>query len=229
MEAFTRYAIYYAPEPEPLASFGAQWLGWDAETGTPTAPLQLPGLPAPVEQITATPRKYGFHGTIKPPFRLAQGTTVDALHDATQALARLLPPARMSGLALSQLGHFLALTPVGPTTELAALASLIVRELDHFRDPPTDTELARRRPEALSPAQRALLTQWGYPYVMEEFRPHLTLTGRLSAPDLAQTHAALAPVLTPILPAPFEVRSLCLFGEDAEGRFRNLHRYTLSG
>lgn len=229
MENFRRYAIYYAPEPGRLATFGAEWLGWDAAAGVETAQLQPVGLPCPAEEITGTPRKYGFHGTVKPPFFLAGGKSVHALHNAMLALADQLAPVRLNGLQISRLGHFLALTPKGPTTELALLASHIVRELDTFRAPPSAEEVARRRPASLSETQRALLSRWGYPYVLEEFRFHLTLSGRLSPEDLAQTEAALRPGLEPLLPEPFDVTSLCLFGEGDDGRFHNLHRYTLSG
>ncbi|KAJ55675.1 phosphonate metabolism protein [Actibacterium mucosum KCTC 23349] len=229
MENYRRYAIYYAPEPGPLATFGAEWLGWDAVAGVETAQLQPAGLPAPAEEITATPRKYGFHGTIKPPFFLAEGKTIDGLHTEMQNLARALAPVTLDGLVLSRLGHFLALTPKGSVTELALLASHIVRELDEFRSPPSPDEVARRRPASLSDTQRALLARWGYPYVMEEFRFHLTLSGRLEADDVEPVEAALRPVVEPILPEPFVVRDLCLFGEADDGRFHQLHRYVLSG
>ncbi|MHC0052608.1 DUF1045 domain-containing protein [Actibacterium sp. D379-3] len=230
MNEYKRYAIYFAPEPGPLADFGARWLGWDAAIGAvPDAPA-LPDLPRPLPEITETPRKYGFHGTIKPPFHLADGKSEPALHRAAATLARHLAPVTLDGLELSRLGHFLALTPTGRTTALASLAAHVVMELDSFRAPPGPAELARRRPGALTETQRALLSRWGYPYVMEEFRFHLTLTGRLSDEYATATEAALAPLIAPLLPRPFEVNSLCLFGESAaDGRFRLLHRYTLSG
>ncbi|TKA95193.1 DUF1045 domain-containing protein, partial [Cereibacter changlensis] len=90
-------------------------------------------------------------------------------------------------------------------------------------------EIARRRPERLSPRQRGYLADWGYPYVMEEFRFHLTLTGDLPEAEAAQVEAVLAPVLAPLLPRPFRIGSLCLFGEAADGRFRLLERVALTG
>ncbi|SMX34337.1 DUF1045 domain-containing protein [Actibacterium lipolyticum] len=229
MNGYKRYAIYYAPEPGPLAEFGAEWLGWDPVVGESEAPKEFPGLPCPAVEITGTPSKYGFHGTIKPPFRLADGKTAEGLHNAATSLAKWLQSVTLDGLELSRLGNFLALTPVGKATALASLASHVVMELDEFRAPPSDAEIQRRTRSALSPVQLALLNRWGYPYVMEEFRFHLTLSGRLKPDDLEATHAVLAPVLDPLLPQPFIIDSLCLFGEDEDGRFHNLHRYTLSG
>ena len=81
----------------------------------------------------------------------------------------------------------------------------------------------------LTERQSAYLDQWGYPYVMEEFKFHLTLSGQLSEDEAEATQAALAPILTPLLPSPFVISDLCLFGEAQNGRFHLIHRYTLSG
>jgi len=90
-------------------------------------------------------------------------------------------------------------------------------------------ELARRRAAGLTQRQDTLLLRWGYPYVMEEFRFHLTLTGKLDA-DLAETvQRYLVRTLAPVLPAPFRVEDLCLFGEDDQGRFHLIDRFALSG
>lgn len=229
MEEFQRYAVYYAPERGPFARFAAEWLGWCPLSGTPKPHPEVPGLPRPVEEITQTPRKYGFHGTIKPPFRLASGTTPAALEDDVAALATRLAPVSLDGLALAQLGGFVALVPEGDTSALAGLAGEVVEALDPHRAPAPAQETERRRAAGLSPRQEELLARWGYPYVMDEFRFHLTLTGNLPPEDAARTMAALDPLITPLLPRPFEVRDLCLFGEDASGMFQLVQRYALTG
>lgn len=227
MSDYKRFAVYYAPEPGALADFAAAWLGWDPVAAVPVAHPDLPGMPLPVAEITATPRKYGFHGTLKPPFRLT-GTREDLEADLA-ALAARLAPAEMPGLELSRLGAFLALTPRGDTAPLAVLAAACVRELDSHRAPPGEAELERRRKARLSPRQEDYLAQWGYPYVLDEFRFHLTLTGRL-APDAGEAVAtALRPTVAPLLPEPFRVSHLCLFGEAEDGYFHLLHRYALTG
>ncbi|RAK22846.1 putative phosphonate metabolism protein [Salipiger aestuarii] len=226
MPEYTRFAVYYAPAPGPFADFCASWLGWDAALGRPSPHPDIPGLPRPLTEITQTPRKYGFHATLKPPFRLT-GTRA-ALERDLAALAARLAPAQMPGLALTRLGAFLALTPTGDTERLSELAAETVRALDRHRAPPTAAELARRRNARLSPSQEVNLDRWGYPYVMQDFRFHLTLTGRLSPEQAEQTRAALAPVLAPLLPAPFRVDALSLFGEASDGWFHLLHRYALT-
>lgn len=227
MPEFTRYAVYYAPEPGPLADFAASWLGWDPVAGAERARPAVPGLQADIPALTAEAHKYGFHGTLKPPFRLAEGCDEAALIAAVDALGGTLAPIEMPALALRRIGRFLALTPEGDTAPLMALAARVVEALDPFRAPMTAADRARRHPEKLSPAQVALLDRWGYPYVMDEFRFHLTLTGKLTEAEAEAVRAALAPVLAPLLPVPFRIASLCVFGEAADGRFHLVHRSPL--
>lgn len=226
MDQIKRFAVYYAPPPGDFADRASAWLGRDAVSGAPCAQPDL-GLPA--SAITTEPRRYGFHGTLKPPFRLAPGRTPQALGQALADLAGDLAPVSLPGLRLARIGGFLALVPEGDAAPLAALAARVVAELDPFRAPLTGSEIARRRPERLSPRQRELLDLWGYPFVMEEFRFHLTLTDRLEPACADRTETALDAFFAPVLPRPFQLRDLCLFGEGQDGLFRLLHRYTLSG
>ncbi|MGR3760361.1 DUF1045 domain-containing protein [Roseobacteraceae bacterium NS-SX3] len=225
---FRRYAIYYVPPAEEAwADFGTRWLGWDAERGAPAQHPSVPGLD--VAALTRTPRKYGLHATLKPPMRLAPGQTEDALHEACAALAARQPPLALDGLQLARLGRFLALRPAGDETALNALAAACVTELDAFRAPASAAELERRRAAGLSPVHEANLLAWGYPYVLDAFRFHITLTGKLSKAELLAVEAALAEHLLPLLPGPLVIRDLALAGEDADGMFHLIHRYALSG
>jgi putative phosphonate metabolism protein len=224
-----RYALYAAPRPGPLASFAAAWLGRDAETGEDVAHPAVTGLPRPLDAITAAPRRYGFHGTIKPPFPLAEGRTEHDLRRACAALARRLNPISVGQMSVGQVGGFLALVPKGDQTALQAWAADVVRSLDPFRASLTDADRQRRDPARLSPRQRALLERWGYPHVMDEFRFHMTLTGDLPDDDAVAVHQVLVPMIAPHLANPFVIDDLCLFGEGPDGRFRILHRYALTG
>ena len=105
----------------------------------------------------------------------------------------------------------------------------MVRDLDPFRAAATPAELNKRRQARLSPRQDANLLTWGYPYVMEDFRFHITLTGRLDKAAREATQTALSHLLDPLLPRPFAITSLCHFGEDAQGRFHLIRRYPLTG
>ncbi|MDJ0821980.1 MAG: DUF1045 domain-containing protein [Paracoccaceae bacterium] len=222
--SYTRFAIFYLPPDGPLAEFGARWLGWDVIHGRPADPFDLPGL----QDITMTPRKYGFHGTLKPPFRLAEGVGIYGLQAAVAPVAETCAPAQCDSLQIARLGRFLALTPKGDTSGIARIAATCVRDLDDFRAPLAEADLARRRKAGLSARQEALLQRWGYPYVMEEFRFHLTLTGRLPRKDIPQWQETIADHL-PDLPAPFVVDQIALVGERVDGCFELIQRYTLTG
>jgi hypothetical protein len=79
-----RYAIYFVPPPgSPLACFGAVWLGYDVANGAEPPQPRLPEIaPERLRNITAEPRRYGFHATLKPPFSLAAGATAEELGEA---------------------------------------------------------------------------------------------------------------------------------------------------
>lgn len=225
---FTRYAIYYAPPAQAEWSrFGASWLGWDMAAGRSLPQPEGTGLE--LSAITEVPRKYGLHATLKPPMRLAEGQTQSGLEAACAELAATQTPVSLVGLHLARLGRFLALRPTGDEAALNSLAAACVTELDRFRAPPSQAELDRRRGAGLSPEQDENLTLWGYPFVLEQFRFHITLTGKLPKPDLPAVEAALEERLIPLLPAPLIIRDIVLAGEGPDGRFHLIHRYALSG
>lgn len=179
-------------------------------------------------EATTAPHKYGFHGTLKPPFKLADGMTPEALAQAVADVAQQTPTFELERLQLARIGNFLALVPVGDTSRLERLALSCVTKLDQFRRPSDQAELRRRRAAGLTPRQEALLTQWGYPYVAEEFRFHLTLTGKLEETAQNRFQKELEARLPP-LPAPFPITSIALAGEQDDGRFKLIQRMTLSG
>lgn len=221
-----RYALYFAPAPGRLMQAAAEWLGWDVEAGRAVAQPAIAGI----EAATAAPRKYGFHATLKAPFRLATGATPDDLAEALGAAAHHIAPVALPGLGVASLGErFLALRPDGGEADLGALCAEVVTEFEPFRAPLTNEEAARRNPASLSPRQRELMEAFGYPYVFEEFRFHMTLTGDLPAPELARFQAEAEAWFGPHLPRPFLVDQLCLYGEDEAGRFHLLSRHRLMG
>lgn len=191
-----RYAIYYAPAPEsPLWTFGCAVLGYDAATGEPRAPLAPDGV-SPVDwaRITEQPRRYGFHATLKAPFRLAEGATEDDLIEAGHAFGRKRRGFELPALSVGEIESFVALQPDEPSEPLDALAAACVEAFEPFRAAPPPEELARRLEAPLTERQRAALGRWGYPYVFEDFHFHMTLTGSLApglAPPIVQGLSAL--------------------------------------
>lgn len=226
MEQMQRYAVYYAPREGAFAFRANDWLGREPGKGRDLPQPVLPGVGDP-RAITVEPRRYGFHGTIRAPFRPAEGVDEARIRDTVEGLAARQAPVTCEGLRIEVLHGFVALTPVGCEAALLDLGAAVVEGTDRLRAPLTESEIARRRPERLTPRQRQLLDRWGYPHVMEEFRFHLTLTDRLDQPEPVRT--ALEKHFLPVLPRPFVIEDLCLFGEDASGRFQLLHRHALTG
>jgi putative phosphonate metabolism protein len=230
--AHPRYAIYYAPGPdEPLAAFGRTWLGYDAESGQPMAQPAIDGrVPEWLAEITAEPRRYGFHGTLKPPFALASDASESDLLAAVAAFAAATPPVDIGLVRLAAIAEFLALVPIDPPAALADLAASCVREFDRFRATPSAAELAKRRRASLTPRQDALLREWGYPYVIEEFRFHLTLTRRLDPSDLEVVRPVIEAMTADICATPLRIRALAVFRQPSpEAPFTVLGRVPLAG
>lgn len=225
-----RYALYAIPRQETvLAQFGASWLGWDVETARAVQSARAMGLPPSLHAaVTAEPRRYGFHGTLKAPFALLDGVDEDELVEAAARFAserRPLPPLRLS---LRAMGTFLALTPRGRSAALEDFAAECVAAFDRFRAPAGAVEVARRRRSGLSPSQEEMLARWGYPYVMDEFRYHMTLTGPLDGPLRARVGEALLAPLETILNEPLDIADLVFCVEPApHERFRVLRRFPL--
>jgi putative phosphonate metabolism protein len=182
-----RYAIYYAPAADdPLARRAAAWLGRDAFTGARCARPEFPELEGlDLDALTDDPRHYGFHATLKAPFELAPGADEDGLLAFAEAFAVRRAPFA-APIAPAALGRFLAFRLAGPSPAMWALADACVRAFDPFRAPLSGFDLARRRKAPLTARQDAQLLAWGYPYVFEDFRFHMTLTRAISDPATAE-------------------------------------------
>ena len=216
---YTRYAIYFVPDGI-WGDAGAEWLGWDCRTGT------SPTTHVGDSDATARPRKYGFHATLKAPFRLAAGAQEDALITFVDRCATSLGPISLSSLQVSQIGKFYAFTAQQEQSDLIALSSTIVHDLDPFRAALTDADIARRRASRLSAKQDALMLKWGYPYVMDEFRFHLTLTGPIGHSEPVQ--AAIATHFEKPIASGLQLDSISLVGERDDGFFEHVHRAALA-
>lgn len=213
-----RYAIYYAPAVgSPWWRFGAAWLGRDEQSDQPLPQPVLAGFTAAeLAQVTAQPRRYGFHATLKAPFRLREGTSEAMLRQRVAILAAGLEPAPLGPLVPTTLDGFVALAPERRSVAIDAIASRCVVELEDLRAPLTQQERARRRPEQLNAIELQLLDWYGYPHVMGRFRFHLTLSGDVDA-GLAERLMAAARPATAVLnrDAPAVLDRLCLFRQAA--------------
>ena len=228
-----RFAVYYAPqENSPLHDFARSWLGRDAQTGREIPLNDGAYLPASVlREVTASPRHYGFHATLKPPFVLAPGRTVPELVREAASFAKETVPLDLPSLVLKWIGGFLAIVPGEEPQGLQELAAQCVRRFDGFRAPPGPEETKKRLAAGLSQRQQELLAQWGYPYVMEEYRLHLTLSNRLRDEELKDKLWREADLrLGNILDNGLALDSICLFRQpDLDRPFSLAERFALTG
>lgn len=222
-----RYAVYYAPTPnDPLFAEGAAWLGRDPESGAPVPQPEIAGI----SEIAAEPAHYGLHATLKPPMRLAPGTTWAELADATREIASGVAPFDLPSLIVADLLGFLALREITPSMPLQALADLCMAALDRFRAQPTEAELERRRRAGLSLAEAAMLGRFGYPYAFGAWFFHMTLTRRLSAEEKARFMPLVERHFAPALLLPRRVTDICLFCQrEPAAAFVIAERFPLRG
>lgn len=231
MTGFPRYAIYFSAGCDnALSRFGAELLGYDAYTGDELPfPREALDVAPDWRDISADPRKYGFHATLKAPMALAPGRTEAELASACAAFAGTTRPVPTIRPVVDSISGFIAVIPAEPVDALQRLAADCVRAFDPFRAPLTAEDRARRRPEKLSERQRDYLDRWGYPYVIEEFRFHMTLTGRLDSerrgPILEMLRRRFASLRVDTL----AIDRLALFKQDdAKAYFRIIGEWTLA-
>jgi putative phosphonate metabolism protein len=229
----TRYAIYFAPEPDSrLWTFGCRVLGRDPAGAGEVEPF----LPGGISQedwaaVTASARRYGFHATLKAPFTLAEGKSEEGLLRALKELADERAPFAVPPLTLSDHHGYASLLLSDPSPEVQALAASCVSALDDFRAPMTPQDRARRLTPQLTQAQRQNVDRWGYPYVFGAFTFHMTLAGPLPDHLAPVVHDALAAEYSRfVADEPVQFRSLSLFREPfSGGDFDLVSRVPLTG
>ncbi len=214
-----RIAIYFAPDAaSPLWLKAAQWLGRDALTGAEYAG-DIGGIArAEILEKSASARRYAFHATIKSPMQLAPGKSEAELAAALTAFAAATAPVAIGKLKLARLDGFLALIPAAQPQALTDLAARVVEHFEPFRAEVSAADKARRNTGGrLSPRQLELLERYGYPYVMEQFQFHMTLTDRLSEADGDRFEAALRGHFGPFAEADATLDRLALYHEPTPG------------
>ncbi|PCK81899.1 DUF1045 domain-containing protein [Rhizobium sophoriradicis] len=223
-----RYAICFTPPAsDPLSLVAANWLGRNVFSGDMLEPPAVRGLG--IHEIafhTAVPRRYGFHGVLKAPFHLSGDMSESQLLRDLMRFAGTFAPFQISRLEIARLGSFYSLMPSAPCEQIQYLASAIVQEFDRYRAPLSEADIERSDPDGLSAAQFANLHRWGNPYVMDEFRFHMPVTGSINAIDMPRIEPALRTIFEPVLREPVMVSNVALMIEEGAGgpfRVHSLH------
>lgn len=218
-----RYALYFTPSADSAwGQAGSQWLGRDAARDEPVAQPAIPGIPKLLlSSLTSEPRRYGFHATLKAPFRLLDGFTEEHLLEMAQAFCAMQKPITLEQPCVRPLDDFLAVQANDHAGEISALAIRCVSYFDLLRAPLNNVELARRRFAGLTARQEALLQRWGYPYTEELFRFHMSLCNGLAQADddgsYAIRKAAEQHFSHAITAAPLVIDSLTIAREETPG------------
>lgn len=210
-----RYAIYFAPSPDStLGSLATRWLGRDAFNGQKVKQPEFSQVSAEnLSFFTAAARRYGFHGTLKAPFRMTGRHTETELVRDLESFCQNQQPVVIPEMRVTRMDDFFALVPSAPSPLLNVLASDIVMGFDRFRAQLTEDEIARRNPHMLDVSQLRNLHRWGYPHVLENFRFHMTLTGPVEARHAPRVQVALEQWFEEIDGHSLTIDSLSLFVE----------------
>ena len=205
-----RAAIYFTPAADdPLTLRAAEWLGRDAFDHRPVRDPD-----SKIDALVSEPARYGFHATLKAPFRLADGTTLNELDRELAAFAQRSQAVSLGTLAVTRLGSFFALTVQTALPRLLQVEEAVRTAFEPFRAPLTEHEVARRNPQTLSERQQANLSRWAYPHVGQDFRFHMTLTNAIVDEDeAARVEKRLHSHFNPVLETPVVVDALALFVE----------------
>lgn len=223
MTHMSRYALYFTPSPTTSwHAVGSHWLGRDAFSDRSCAQPAIPGISSELlQRLTADARRYGFHATLKAPFRLIEGASEQQLLEQLAAFCASQRPIVLHAPHVAQHRDFLALQIDDADGDVSALAAQCVSQFDCLRASLSERELARRRRDALTPRQEVLLQRWGYPYTEEQFRFHMTLSGALHDIDpeagVRLQRAAADYFALPAAHEPLVIDALSILREAAPG------------
>ncbi|MBK1699079.1 DUF1045 domain-containing protein [Rhodovibrio salinarum] len=225
--AEARYAIYWTPPPDgPLSILGEQLFG----PGRPALAKAIGVEAETLIEATEGPAHYGLHATLRAPFHLADGVAPESLGQAIADFAAQHGSVAIPEPELAELGPYLVLRPSRPASELDELAANVVQAFDAYRAPLTGQELERRRADGLTPRQAEHLQRWGYPYVFDTFRFHITLAGPCDGQTRTLLARALQPQLAPLLTMDWTLDALSLVTQPDRGSaFDLVERFPLAG
>lgn len=205
-----RFAIYYTtPASHPLTRAAETWLGRSAFHRLPDVRIKNDGDDQ--DALIGEPRRYGFHATLKAPFRLADGIGTEELEAALSRFAGCTRPCPIGPLRVGLLAGFFALIPIQPIIRVRTFSASVVEAFDRFRAPFDTAELKRRKLDRLDNDEAEHLVRWGYPYVFDRFRFHMTLTNPVGSNDRAALQADLAGRFDGLLDEDFAIDALTLF------------------
>jgi hypothetical protein len=197
-----RYAIYFCPASDtPLGRLGHDWL---AAAHAP----ELPGISTERRNaLLVKVRRYGWHATIRAPFTLADDVTYDDVHHAATSVANACASFELP-LHIHRLAGFLALRPCVDSTQPKQLAATCLKALAPLCAP-LSGEMMEQRSAGLDADEITFLRRYGYPYVLDRYRFHLTLSAPATEFEEQAMRQWLAPRVAELPSTRVDALSIC--------------------
>ena len=237
MKKYSRYAIYYAPPKESsLEEFGRYWFGWDPLNAKLINNKQrinylnrfgIKNLKN-IDKNVLIAKKYGFHGTLIPPFKLNKNYSTNKLFKKTDEIAKKFKKFKFYKFKLKKINNFYAFVQNKKNSNINKISNRLVKELFKFRSPLTKKEIDKRNPSKLSKLQLNILHKWGYPYLMSEFKFHMTIASEVTGNKLYFELKKIEKNKKIILNEINNFDKIYIFGENQKGMFENLENFSLS-
>jgi hypothetical protein len=230
LDEFERYAVYWVPgRSDALMRFGTAWMGWCAEAGETRPQDAEARFPSRDSSLTRDVSRHGFHGVIRPPFRLAAGRSLWSIERALQALAETQVFLAIPRLEIAVVDGRVALIP--SATDVAACEALsdAVTAVERAIAPLVHADDARAKPVDHGGRKAA-----GAGGGLRQLPPsganrfHMPLTDRQELPIAFQIKEELQARLETMLGEPRRLGDLALMGDPGGGRpLRVLQRFDL--
>jgi hypothetical protein len=198
-----RYAIYFCPASDTaLGRLGHDWLA-----ASPHAP-ELPGISTERRNaLLVKARRYGWHATIRAPFTPAVDVAYDDVRRAVVSVAHACASFELP-LHIHRLAGFLALRPCVDGAAPKQLATTCLKALLPLCAP-LSKEMLDRRSVGLDADEVRLLQGYGYPYVLDRYRFHLTLSAPAIESEENVMREWLEPRVAELPPTRVDALSIC--------------------
>ena len=237
MTNYKRVAIYFLPKKNSsLENFGKNLLGRDINKKKKISLTRRQkyfinrGFTYfdELKDYFEQPAKYGFHATLKAPFRLKRNVKTKNFYDVISHIAAQHSRFKIKGLKIVYSKKFTFITSRKPNKLLRNLENDLVKHLDTFRAELNKTEIKKRIPDSLTFKQNKYLKEWGYPFVFDQFKFHMTLMNQNNNKLSNKQKLELEKLIYKISNNVIEFNEISLLGENKNGHFEEIKRFKLN-
>ena len=237
MTNYKRVAIYFLPKKNSsLENFGKNLLGRDINKKKKISLTRRQkyfinrGFTYfdELKDYCEEPAKYGFHATLKAPFRLKRNVKTKNFYDVISHIAAQHSRFKIKGLKIVYSKKFTLITSRKPNKLLINLENDLVKHLDTFRAELNKTDIKKRIPDSLTIKQNKYLKEWGYPFVFDQFKFHMTLMNQNNNKLSNKQKLELEKLIYKISNNVIEFNEISLLGENKNGHFEEIKRFKLN-